>query len=1279
MKIHIIFLAFNCYNTIVNYSYDDDTLELFRAAQLKLSAEDYGNAVQPEPQDNDGYEFVQDQTLVKDEWKYFPLYPEVIYEKDGNVKKGTYTVTGVSVVSQNSETEKKVITDLKIDEECDEWGFKANEFGTAVIRVDYEKLDGSAASYTFKATVTDESYSLKAYPDEGFESVESVLPGGEYRLYASGTRTAVAPSNYEEPTFTTWFEDPDDYKWELIDGGDAYADISTSVSEESGLVALVRVKDAETLKAALGTDRISLKLGIKVSLVAGNTELASDTLYINVSDDFVTLEPLSIPPMRMFAPETVSAKVNRYTAGNDEPEAVSDATFTWIIDDEYKDALKIEEGDTAGGVTEYTITRLENCSVPVTLRAEYGSGKTIERDFELDEEDAYFNILTYNRVYNDKDSVFDIVLPYFYADKAEDYKFVVKVGNHSSEDENSGVTYELVSYEGEDEEDEDEGTRYKAVVTVDKAVTKKAGDVINITAELVPKATEYSNKVAYTETYRANIISSVSYEDLPSGETEILLGDDIYCYSFGQATIYNGYESENKSYHVTGMTAAEGAENVLISRGDESWSIRGTKAGDAEITVSGYYGDDETDTFTHSFTVHVRGDIYTVRIQSGTGIGTVVPGSTVTLNADVEHQSVSGDTSTDDLDYEWQIVSEDFSDAAEFIDSEGNVITDPEGDTVKIRFKWPAGMGDESSAYLSVRVLVKKNGSDLAEDEIGLRVEKSTAEIDLEGFSGMMNVGETKEFPIHITYYDQEHPDGLAVDPADPEVECEIDYQDEDAADISVEGGKVVITLKEDDDAEFCLSVFCSGTPFIDSYQWFSVIPAGNQEEPEINLIYDSELYDDDTTTIAPDFSGYANVYGDEWTDIYKVVFRGGRIVDNAFVADSAFNEAFTVSDDGLSVTLDGSKIADVIGRDAEDRTFAVRAEVWKMESGSISGDGPVNTATAVITSCLSEVPPCDHNWSEVTYDPTPENFDPENDTVVTASRYCTNDGCNETESEQATIVVSTEAETCTEPGRVTYTATFENEAFDTWTAERELSSVGHSWESVTYDWSPDKSSVTALRTCSKCGEEETETVQTNIETVEPSCGVAGEKTYTAVFSNPAFITQTKTEELEALEHNTTHHAKKDPTYDEAGNIEYWYCSNCQKYFSDEACENEIAESETVIPAKDKFAALEEINTNVAVAEEAADNAEAAAKTAADAVAALSAATEAAVEAANLAADTPNAGNIADANEKLSTAREKKDAADTAIALAEAAKSAADNAVAEAKRIISEAESGYDS
>ena len=50
------------------------------------------------------------------------------------------------------------------------------------------------------------------------------------------------------------------------------------------------------------------------------------------------------------------------------------------------------------------------------------------------------------------------------------------------------------------------------------------------------------------------------------------------------------------------------------------------------------------------------------------------------------------------------------------------------------------------------------------------------------------------------------------------------------------------------------------------------------------------------------------------------------------------------------------------------------------------------------------------------------------------------------------------------------------------------------------------------------------------------------------------------------------HHANKveakEPTAEAAGNIEYWYCEGCGKYFSDEALTKEISKEATVIPAK---------------------------------------------------------------------------------------------------------------
>ena len=54
--------------------------------------------------------------------------------------------------------------------------------------------------------------------------------------------------------------------------------------------------------------------------------------------------------------------------------------------------------------------------------------------------------------------------------------------------------------------------------------------------------------------------------------------------------------------------------------------------------------------------------------------------------------------------------------------------------------------------------------------------------------------------------------------------------------------------------------------------------------------------------------------------------------------------------------------------------------------------------------------------------------------------------------------------------------------------------------------------------------------------------------------------------ELAALLHNMEHTPRKEPTYSEDGNIEYWQCQFCRNYFSDESGENMITLEMTVIP-----------------------------------------------------------------------------------------------------------------
>jgi len=51
-------------------------------------------------------------------------------------------------------------------------------------------------------------------------------------------------------------------------------------------------------------------------------------------------------------------------------------------------------------------------------------------------------------------------------------------------------------------------------------------------------------------------------------------------------------------------------------------------------------------------------------------------------------------------------------------------------------------------------------------------------------------------------------------------------------------------------------------------------------------------------------------------------------------------------------------------------------------------------------------------------------------------------------------------------------------------------------------------------------------------------------------------------------QHQLTHVLSKDPTTSEVGNIEYWYCPVCGKYFADANGDHEITQAETVIPKR---------------------------------------------------------------------------------------------------------------
>ena len=104
------------------------------------------------------------------------------------------------------------------------------------------------------------------------------------------------------------------------------------------------------------------------------------------------------------------------------------------------------------------------------------------------------------------------------------------------------------------------------------------------------------------------------------------------------------------------------------------------------------------------------------------------------------------------------------------------------------------------------------------------------------------------------------------------------------------------------------------------------------------------------------------------------------------------------------------------------------------------------------------------------------------------------------------------------------------------------------------------------LQTCSHKNTDGSDALGEVMETVEPTCTEHGYTTHKCSLCN-SIVKVYKDDVLKP--HTLTHHALKDATCTEAGNIEYWQCSVCNKLFSDEATTKEFTDAASlVIPAK---------------------------------------------------------------------------------------------------------------
>ena len=118
-------------------------------------------------------------------------------------------------------------------------------------------------------------------------------------------------------------------------------------------------------------------------------------------------------------------------------------------------------------------------------------------------------------------------------------------------------------------------------------------------------------------------------------------------------------------------------------------------------------------------------------------------------------------------------------------------------------------------------------------------------------------------------------------------------------------------------------------------------------------------------------------------------------------------------------------------------------------------------------------------------------------------------------------VVITDEAvaPTCTETGLTE--GSHCSKCHATLVAQNVVDALGHDYGAPTYVWNADSTQCTATRICNNdASHVETETVNSNIATINATCEETGLVTYTAEFTNVAFAPQTATKVLPALGHD---------------------------------------------------------------------------------------------------------------------------------------------------------------
>ena len=288
----------------------------------------------------------------------------------------SYEVTDVQVVSETPENNGTV---LEIEKNDNAWVCRAQNYGTATLKVTYkdpDELGGAEGSYEFNVTVARDVYEANIDTETGSQIA---LPGKTIKLVARCRHDWDENSQVADEEFT--------YSWKLLGFGEEFATIAADAQDSSKATVTFREPAADE------ADRY-MREEIPVEVVVHGKDgvnRASKETHLTMASDYVELWPTrNTRDLDEGAEETVEVELRMYPGtGDSEYNLITDARYRWNFDANdmqilAEDGTEVQSGQTVTG-TKFTIKRLKGWQIGFNLEAEWGEDGYPDRQFEYDE------------------------------------------------------------------------------------------------------------------------------------------------------------------------------------------------------------------------------------------------------------------------------------------------------------------------------------------------------------------------------------------------------------------------------------------------------------------------------------------------------------------------------------------------------------------------------------------------------------------------------------------------------------------------------------------------------------------------------------------------------------------------------------------------------------------------------------------------------------------------------------------------------------------------------